>query len=149
MNTYLNLARSSVDARSPHQARHFTQRLFNAGPDQALRRLGACLIFLLIDNSSSYYNSAWLLKVKPKSRTRSQTSQVQLGAGVARHPQNLSKGLKFEPHEYRIEGVLRSLDAVDLLAVIPTGGGKISFFFVYILVIQALAQDEKLEPSCC
>ncbi|EGN93673.1 hypothetical protein SERLA73DRAFT_63935, partial [Serpula lacrymans var. lacrymans S7.3] len=53
--------------------------------------------------------------------------------------------LSFQPHDYQIEGVCKSLDGVDLLAIIPTGGGKTAYLFMYMLILQALASN----PTLC
>lgn len=46
--------------------------------------------------------------------------------------------LKYDPHDYQIEGVYVSLDGVHLLAITPTGSGKTGFYTIYMLVILAV-----------
>ncbi|EGO30282.1 hypothetical protein SERLADRAFT_404528 [Serpula lacrymans var. lacrymans S7.9] len=42
----------------------------------------------------------------------------------------LAKTLPFEPHDYQIEGVCQCLDGKDLLAIVLTGGGKTTYFYI-------------------
>lgn len=65
--------------------------------------------------------------------------------GEALCRQILADLLPFEPHDVQIEGVCKILDGVDLFAILPTGMGKTSFLYMYILVIQAIQKD----PSLC
>lgn len=58
----------------------------------------------------------------------------------------LKSKIPYEPHDYQIEGVCKSLDGTSLLAVIPTGGGKTAYFLMYMLALQALSQDPTLCP---
>ncbi|KAF7800028.1 hypothetical protein EIP86_011271 [Pleurotus ostreatoroseus] len=53
--------------------------------------------------------------------------------------------LPFDPHDYQLEGVTKSLDGVDLLAVLPTGGGKTGYLYMYMLIMKALNND----PTLC
>ncbi|EGO02457.1 hypothetical protein SERLA73DRAFT_69962 [Serpula lacrymans var. lacrymans S7.3] len=53
--------------------------------------------------------------------------------------------LPFEPHDYIVDGVCRSLDGQDLMALIPTGGGKTGYIFMYMLIMSALANN----PALC
>ncbi|RDB23912.1 hypothetical protein Hypma_009482 [Hypsizygus marmoreus] len=55
--------------------------------------------------------------------------------------------LPFEPHNYLLEGIGKSLDGVDLAAVTPTGSGKTGFFYMFILVIMAINSNPSLCPS--
>ncbi|KAJ6506521.1 hypothetical protein C8R45DRAFT_816808 [Mycena sanguinolenta] len=58
-----------------------------------------------------------------------------------------ASALKYDPHDYQIEGVCASLDGVDLLAITPTGSGKTGFYTMYMLVILAILKDPQLSPS--
>ncbi|KAF7371951.1 hypothetical protein MVEN_00053100 [Mycena venus] len=55
--------------------------------------------------------------------------------------------LKYDPHDYQIEGVCVSLDGVHLLAITPTGSGKTGFYTMYMLVILAVLKDPQLCPT--
>ena len=55
--------------------------------------------------------------------------------------------LKYELHDWQVEGVCQSLDGVDLLAITPTGSGKTSYYMMYILVILAILKDHSLCPT--
>ena len=43
-----------------------------------------------------------------------------------------------------LEGVAKSLDGVDLLAIIPTGGGKTAYFSMYMLALLAISENPHL-----
>lgn len=55
--------------------------------------------------------------------------------------------LPFRPHDAQLEGICAALDKDDLLAVLPTGYGKTGLFFMYMLVMRALAKDRTLYPG--
>ena len=52
--------------------------------------------------------------------------------------------IPYDPHDYQLEGVTKSLDGVDLLAVLPTGGGKTGFLYMYMLIMKALSENPNL-----
>lgn len=52
--------------------------------------------------------------------------------------------LKYEPHDYQLEGVAKSLDGVHLVAVLATGAGKTAYFAMYMLVLQELSKNPNL-----
>ena len=54
---------------------------------------------------------------------------------------------EYEPHDWQIEGVCKSLDGVDLLAITPTGSSKTSYYLLYNLVILAVLKDASLCPT--
>ncbi|KAI1783743.1 P-loop containing nucleoside triphosphate hydrolase protein, partial [Ganoderma leucocontextum] len=60
--------------------------------------------------------------------------------------QLISKQLGYEPHSYQLDGVVRSLDKVDILAVTPTGSGKTGFLTMYLLVMHAIMKNPSLLP---
>ncbi|KAI1784198.1 P-loop containing nucleoside triphosphate hydrolase protein [Ganoderma leucocontextum] len=53
--------------------------------------------------------------------------------------------LKYDPHDYQLEGVCKALDGIDLLAVTPTGSGKTGFLTMYLLMMHAIIDN----PSLC
>ncbi|KAI0753497.1 P-loop containing nucleoside triphosphate hydrolase protein, partial [Daedaleopsis nitida] len=53
--------------------------------------------------------------------------------------------LGYYPHDYQLDGVCKSLDGIDLLAILATGSGKTGFFIMYMLVLQELSDN----PSRC
>lgn len=53
--------------------------------------------------------------------------------------------LSFDPHDHQLEGICKSLDGVDLLAVLKTSGGKTGYFSMYILMLLALGKT----PAIC
>ncbi|KAI1781866.1 P-loop containing nucleoside triphosphate hydrolase protein [Ganoderma leucocontextum] len=53
--------------------------------------------------------------------------------------------LKYDPHDYQLEGVCKALDGIDLLAVTPTGSGKTGFLTMYLLMMHAIMDN----PSLC
>jgi hypothetical protein len=55
--------------------------------------------------------------------------------------------LKYEPHDWQIEGVCQSLDGINLLAITPTGSGKTSYYTMYLLVVLAVVKNRTLCPS--
>ena len=59
----------------------------------------------------------------------------------------LKDKLPYQPHDYQIEGVCKSLDGVSLISIIPTGGGKTGFFLMYMLVLQSLSTNLELCPA--
>lgn len=52
-----------------------------------------------------------------------------------------------EPHDYQLEGVCKSLDRVDLLAISPTGSGKSGYMVMFMLVYMAIARAPSLCPA--
>ncbi|KAL0956775.1 hypothetical protein HGRIS_002895 [Hohenbuehelia grisea] len=46
--------------------------------------------------------------------------------------------LGYEPHDFQIEGVCKSLDGVDLMAITPTGSGKTGFYVYHAARMAAL-----------
>lgn len=57
----------------------------------------------------------------------------------------LKPKIPYEPHDYQIDGICKSLDGVSLLAITPTGSGKTAYYALYMLVLQALSQDLHLQ----
>ncbi|KAF7346927.1 ATP-dependent DNA helicase Q1 [Mycena venus] len=53
----------------------------------------------------------------------------------------------YAPHDHQLEGVCKSLDAVSLFAITPTGSGKTSYYILYILIILEVLKDPDLCPS--
>ncbi|KAJ7122047.1 hypothetical protein C8R43DRAFT_959400 [Mycena crocata] len=51
------------------------------------------------------------------------------------------------PRDHQLEGICKSLDSINLVAIIPTGGGKTSYYITYITVILAVPKDPGLCPS--
>lgn len=45
--------------------------------------------------------------------------------------------LPYVPHDYQVEGVCKTLDGIDLLAITPTGSGKTGYLSMYMLVVLA------------
>jgi superfamily II DNA helicase RecQ len=46
--------------------------------------------------------------------------------------------LGFNPHDYHLEGVCKILHGTNVLAIIPTGGGKTGYFFMAMLLLRAI-----------
>ena len=59
----------------------------------------------------------------------------------------LAESLPFEPHNVQIKGVCKILDGIDVFAILPTGMGKTSFLYMYILVVQAIQKNPSLCPA--
>ncbi|KAF9235287.1 hypothetical protein BU15DRAFT_51507 [Melanogaster broomeanus] len=59
----------------------------------------------------------------------------------------LAKYLTFTPHDYQLDGVCKSLNGVDLMAIVPMGGGKTAYFYMYMLVLLELAKNPALRRS--
>lgn len=55
--------------------------------------------------------------------------------------------LPYDPHDYQIEGVCKSLDGVDLCAITPTGSGKTGYYTMYMLVVLAVVKNPTLCPT--
>ena len=55
--------------------------------------------------------------------------------------------IPYEPHDYQLEGVCKSLDGISLFAITPTGSGKTSYYIIYMLVVLAVIKDPTLCPS--
>jgi hypothetical protein len=53
----------------------------------------------------------------------------------------------FEPHHYQIDGICKVLDGIDLVAVTPTGSGKMVYLFLTILVMIAISKTPSLCPT--
>ncbi|KAJ7145922.1 hypothetical protein C8R44DRAFT_863748 [Mycena epipterygia] len=58
-----------------------------------------------------------------------------------------STAIPYVPHNYRPEGLCKSLDGINLFVITPTGSSKTSFYILYILVILAVVNDPSLCPS--
>nr|VWP01258.1 Succinate-semialdehyde dehydrogenase (EC [Ganoderma boninense] len=71
--------------------------------------------------------------------------QFSSPAGLLLVRTTLAKHIQFEPHDWQLEGVCKMLDGKDLVAIIPTGGGKTGYFFMYMLMLLELSQN----PSLC
>ena len=56
----------------------------------------------------------------------------------------LVSALSFNPHDYQLEGVCKVLDGQDLVAVLPTGGGKTAYYTIYISMLLALSRSPEL-----
>ncbi|KAJ2998525.1 hypothetical protein NUW54_g7020 [Trametes sanguinea] len=57
----------------------------------------------------------------------------------------VSSALPYVPHDHQVNGVCKLLDGLDMVAVLPTGAGKTTYYVMYILVLRALAAN----PSLC
>ncbi|KAJ7726616.1 hypothetical protein B0H16DRAFT_1222249, partial [Mycena metata] len=58
-----------------------------------------------------------------------------------------STPVPYEPHDYQLEGICKSLDGVNLFTITPTGSGKTSYYIIYILVVLAVVTDPSLCPT--
>ncbi|KAJ7737979.1 P-loop containing nucleoside triphosphate hydrolase protein [Mycena metata] len=58
-----------------------------------------------------------------------------------------STPVPYDPHDYQLEGICKSLDGVNLFAITPTGSGKTSYYIIYILVVLAVVADPTLCPT--
>jgi ATP-dependent helicase YprA (DUF1998 family) len=56
----------------------------------------------------------------------------------------LAETIAFEPHDFQVEGICAVLDGRDLLATMATGSGKTGYFFMLMLVMRAISEDETL-----
>lgn len=52
--------------------------------------------------------------------------------------------LPYDPHDVQLEGICKSVDGGDIMALLPTGAGKTGFFIFYMLLMLALAKDPSL-----
>lgn len=55
--------------------------------------------------------------------------------------------LQYEPHDYQIESVCKSLDGINLLAITPTGSCKTSYYILYMFFMRAIQNDPTLCPT--
>ena len=53
--------------------------------------------------------------------------------------------LGYTPHDYQIEGVCKVLDGANLIAVLPTSGGKTGYYTMYMLVLLVLSQNSQYQ----
>ncbi|TCD64684.1 hypothetical protein EIP91_003798 [Steccherinum ochraceum] len=53
----------------------------------------------------------------------------------------------YDPHDYQLEGVCKSLDGCDLLSLLATGGGKTGFFSMFMLVLHTLSINPTLQAK--
>lgn len=53
----------------------------------------------------------------------------------------------FELHHYQMDGICKVLDGIDLVAVTPTGSGKMAYLFLSILVMIAISKTPSLCPA--
>ncbi|KAI0363007.1 P-loop containing nucleoside triphosphate hydrolase protein [Pilatotrama ljubarskyi] len=51
----------------------------------------------------------------------------------------------YPPHDYQLEGVCKVLDGSDLVAILPTGAGKTSYYTFYMLMLLELHKN----PGLC
>ncbi|KAI0348994.1 P-loop containing nucleoside triphosphate hydrolase protein [Trametes cingulata] len=55
----------------------------------------------------------------------------------------IQPALHYEPHNYQLDGICKSLDGIDLLAILATGSGKTAYFTMDMLVLQALSKKPR------
>ncbi|KAJ7858866.1 hypothetical protein B0H13DRAFT_2356339 [Mycena leptocephala] len=55
--------------------------------------------------------------------------------------------LPYEPHDDQLEGVCKSLDGINLVAITPTGSKKTGYYTIYMLVMLSVVADPTLCPS--
>jgi ATP-dependent helicase YprA (DUF1998 family) len=60
--------------------------------------------------------------------------------------QILQDRLPYDPHDYQVDGICKSLDGIDLMAVTPTGSGKTTFLTGYMHVMLAILDNPELCP---
>jgi superfamily II DNA helicase RecQ len=85
--------------------------------------------------------------VTSENGSSSPISSLSSPAGQALAREILRPILGFDPHDYQLEGTCKILDGVDLLAVIPTSGGKTGFFFMPILLRKAIREDTRFSSE--
>jgi ATP-dependent helicase YprA (DUF1998 family) len=61
--------------------------------------------------------------------------------------QILQDRLPYDPHDYQVDGICKSLDGIDLMAVTPTGSGKTTFLTGYMHVMLAILDNPELCPT--
>ncbi|KAI9065080.1 P-loop containing nucleoside triphosphate hydrolase protein [Trametes sanguinea] len=57
----------------------------------------------------------------------------------------VSDALPYVPHDHQVNGVCKLLDGIDVVAVLPTGSGKTTYYVMYTLMLLALSAN----PSLC
>jgi ATP-dependent helicase YprA (DUF1998 family) len=60
--------------------------------------------------------------------------------------QILQDRLPYDPHDYQVHGICKSLDGIDLMAVTPTGSGKTTLLTGYMHVMLAILDNPELCP---
>jgi Lhr-like helicase len=68
-------------------------------------------------------------------------------AGFALVKKTIQDTLGLEPHGYQTRGVCATLDGRNLLAIIPTGGGKTGFVYMYLRALLQLRTDPRLHEK--
>ncbi|EIW62771.1 P-loop containing nucleoside triphosphate hydrolase protein [Trametes versicolor FP-101664 SS1] len=52
----------------------------------------------------------------------------------------VESALHYCPHDYQLDGICKSLDGIDLVAILATGAGKTAYFTMYMLLLRALSK---------
>ncbi|KAI1782679.1 P-loop containing nucleoside triphosphate hydrolase protein [Ganoderma leucocontextum] len=65
-------------------------------------------------------------------------------AGFRLVRETLATHISYEPHDWQLEGVCKMLDGRDLVAILPTGAGKTSYFTMFMLMLVELSQNPSL-----
>jgi superfamily II DNA or RNA helicase len=52
--------------------------------------------------------------------------------------------MPYDPHSYQLAGICKVLDRKNLLAVIPTGGGKTGFIAMYLKMLVSIRTDGRI-----
>ncbi len=55
--------------------------------------------------------------------------------------------LPYDPRDYQVEGVCKSLDGIDLVAITPAGSGKTGYYTMYMRVVLAVVKYKSLCPT--
>lgn len=74
-------------------------------------------------------------------------SSFRSPAGLALIRRLLSSRVPYPLHDHQVEGTGVLLDRVDLVAVLETGAGKTAYFFLPVLFIKALHEDDDIPEA--
>ena len=60
--------------------------------------------------------------------------------------QNILKetALEYQPHDWQVQDVCQCLNGINLFAITPTEGEKMSYFMMYTLIVLAVSKDSSL-----
>jgi ATP-dependent helicase YprA (DUF1998 family) len=57
--------------------------------------------------------------------------------------------LPYDPHDYQVDGICKSLDGLDMMATTATGSGKTTYFTGFMHVMLAILDNPELCPTAC
>jgi superfamily II DNA helicase RecQ len=55
--------------------------------------------------------------------------------------------LPYDPHDYQLLGICKAVDGKNVIALIPTGGGKTGFIGLYMKLLLSMRDDERISKA--